>query len=96
MDIYAVSVLDRRLELAAEACGLDLLDHSVSVSDSADVDVFRAEMSVPSSMAGDAGRVLENVFADAAAGGFSLEEYRAADLSFYGGVLDYCALLILL
>lgn len=91
MDIYAVSVLDRRLELAAEACGLDLLDHSVSVSDSADVDIFRAEISVSSSMAGDAGRMLENVFADAAAGGFSLEEYRAADFSFYGGVLDYCA-----
>ena len=59
MDIYAVSVLDRRLELAAEACGLDLLDHSVSVSDSADVDIFRAEISVPSSMAGDAGACLK-------------------------------------
>lgn len=90
MGLYAGKLLDRRLELSADISGVSLLDCSVSMKDGLETgtghDVFEVSVSVPGGQEREALGMIENVLCGLARHGFSVEEYRMADLSFQGGV----------
>ena len=88
MNAYAVSVLGRRLEAAADAEGLALLDNSVFTDHCGPDEMFNISVSVPSQDTARALDLIDRLIATSSREGFSQEEYRMADLVFRSGVAD--------
>ena len=87
MNLYISEAIGRRLSIAAESCGLNLLWHSVSVRESGPGSVLGIGLGLASSDTCIVKDMLKAVMETVESEGFSMEEYRMADRAFSGGTL---------
>lgn len=92
MNLYISEAIDRRLSLAAESYGLNLLWHSVSVREKGPGSVLGIGLGLASSDTCIVKDMLKAVMETVESEGFSMEEYRMADRAFCGGTLGGSAL----
>lgn len=91
MNLYISEAIGRRLSIAAESCGLNLLWHSVSVRESGPGSVLGIGLGLASSDTCIVKDMLKAVMETVESEGFSMEEYRMADRAFSGGTLGVSA-----
>ena len=92
MNLYISEAIGRRLSLAAESYGLNLLWHSVSVRESGPGSVLGIGLGLASSDTCIVKDMLKAVMETVESEGFSMEEYRMANKAFCGGTLGGSAL----
>lgn len=91
MNLYISEAIGRRLSIAAESCGLNLLWHSVSVRESGPGSVLGIGLGLASSDTCIVKDMLKAVMETVESEGFSMEEYRMVDRAFSGGTLGVSA-----